>query len=259
MSSDKASEWRPVEAFNALGKYALVILNTAVVDESRLVSLWNGASYRVTVDGGTNRWHGIVGRNKGQIQRPVPDLITGDLDSIAPEVLQFYSAKADCRVVKTPDQNFTDFTKSLQELAKMSSSLQVDKVTVFAEHTGRLDQIFGICETLYHAMLHMPGLCRHVYVASSHSVEWLLPEGHHTIHLPPSGPSRDSLYCGLIPLGDPAHNVSTTGLKWNLDNQTLAFGTLVSTSNRLAPGAETVTIKATKPLLWTMELKATVL
>jgi thiamine pyrophosphokinase len=233
----------------------LLVLNTKVIDECRLIKLWNNALVRVAVDGGTNRWHEIVTKHNSDedeiIKEPIPDLITGDLDSIRQDVLEYYKSKK-CSVVKTPDQNYTDFTKALQEVGKLD--IYADSVTVFAEHSGRLDQIFGIFETLFHAG-SIKGLeNKPIFVVSSHSVEWLLQSGDHSINIPQRH-QADKLHCGLIPLGEPCPGIKTEGLKWNLDGSVLlAFGHLVSTSNKIAQGVYQVRISTPKPLLWTIEL-----
>ena len=144
----------------------------------------------------------------------------------------------------TPLIKISDFTKALREIAKLD--VKTKYIIAFAEHSGRLDQIFGIFETLFHTDLR-------VFVISSTSIEWLLRPGTHRIHLPPNF-ETDQLHCGLIPLGEPCPGVKTTGFKWNLDgDQVLAFGHLVSTSNKFVKSEATVL--TSKPLLLTIELQ----
>jgi thiamine pyrophosphokinase len=81
--------------------------------------------------------------------------------------------------------------------------------------------------------------------------------------------------CGLLPVGIDSTIISTTGLRWNLSaniprhavafwsssllwfkaNNESSFDGLVSTSNHLVPEEETVWIKTSKPIWWSVELK----
>ena len=102
-------------------------------------------------------------------------------------------------------------------------------------------------------MYEVEGIGTPVLIISSHSLEWLLQPGQHTIQIPHK--HRDQLHCGLIPLGEPCSNIKTEGLKWNLNPQDiLAFGTLVSTSNKFDPNADHVLIRTDKRILFTMEV-----
>ena len=169
--------WKPKELFEGQTEdYIFLILNTKILDELKVVHLWNNAKIRVTVDGGTNRWHMIAQKYSNLIKEPLPNFITGDLDSIDKNVLKYYQDNPYCKVIQTLDQNYTDFTKALFEIRKLGFK---SKVLAFAEHSGRLDQIFGIFETLFHVKEGSP-----VFVISSTSIEWLLLPGKNVIHLP---------------------------------------------------------------------------
>ena len=108
--------------------------------------------------------------------QPIPNLISGDLDSIRKEVHEYYKNK--CDIVKTPDQDYTDFTKAIRIIE--TKNLQFDYIIAFSEHSGRLDQIFGNLQTLY----EVQDIDTPVLIISSHSIEWLLQPGKHTINIP---------------------------------------------------------------------------
>ena len=243
-------------------KYALVILNSDISNQDRVINLWNKASFRVLVDGGANNWFDLTQNRKQDIVNPVPDLVTGDFDSIHSKIKKYYETDvANCKVICTPNQEFTDFTKALHEIAKCIHTFEkINAIYAFTEYGGRLDQIFGLFETLFHAqnIEDLPP----VFLVSSNSTDWLLPPGKHTIDLQCNDVANvnttfdavlNNGHCGLIPLGEPCVNVKTSGLKWNLcDGQTLQFGTLVSTSNEFS--SNVVTVENGTPLVWTMEI-----
>ena len=59
--------------------------------------------------------------------------------------------------------------------------------------------------------------------------------------------------CGLIPLMGPCKEVTTTGLKWDLEGDTpIEFGGLVSSSNRVVD--DVVTVETSSPMLFTTEM-----
>ena len=248
------TSWTPFD-FLRSGNYALCILNQPVVNTSLLVSLWNKAQYRVTVDGGTSIWSNIVNNTTDQIKVENPDMITGDFDSADLAHIKHFQGLG-TKVVETPDQDHTDFTKCLEQLGLVAESdpklEKVEAIVAFVETSGRLDQVMANIQTLFLAkkFTTLP-----VYLISSASMSWLLGEGKHRIES--GGVVEPDDHCGLIPLAGAA-KVSTTGLKWNLTDGILRFGELVSSSNGFDTSMEYATVDTDNDLLWTMDWKGLV-
>lgn len=90
------------------------------------------ARITVTVDGGTERWLKYLEEQgidplSGEHDRYVPDLITGDMDSCSPSVIEKLGSIGST-VVKTPDQNDTDYTKALLQVAYYAKTRNINVI-----------------------------------------------------------------------------------------------------------------------------------
>ncbi|CAI5990846.1 unnamed protein product [Closterium sp. NIES-64] len=108
------------------------------------------------------------------------------------------------------------------------------RVIVVGSLGGRMDHEFGNVNVL-HRFRHVS-----IVLLSEDCQLFLLPAGWRHVIMP--HPRWEGPHCGLIPVGEPSHGTTTTGLRWNLSNTPMRFGGLVSTSNLVV--APTVTVEA---------------
>jgi thiamine pyrophosphokinase len=157
--------------------------------------------------------------------------------------------------MSTPDQDATDFTKALNVLDSYVNELDVSHIIVICENSGRFDQIIANINTLFENNQKPQDIARPVYILTSNSVTWLLSptsiNSIHEIHIPNDVKKQ---WCSLVPISNSAI-VTTTGLKWNLENSKMEFGGIVSTSNTYDDKFDVVKVATDSPLVWSMGIE----
>ncbi|XP_051173620.1 thiamin pyrophosphokinase 1 isoform X2 [Leptopilina boulardi] len=252
--------WDVAEIFNSSpdNSYAVIVLNRPIECESNFVrNLWKKAQVRITVDAGTDRWLTFLGDDKDKVlnglhKEYLPDIVTGDMDSVREDTLKILESLG-VKIICTIDQDETDYTKSLRKLNVYckEKNLKIKCVYVFNEVSGRMDQIIAGINTLHKSQKILPNIP--VIQIAKGSLTWLLQPGEHKIMIP-NILRNSKTWCSLLPVGFPAKSVSTTGLKWNLDNNCLEVGGLVSSSNTYSD-EPCVTINIDTPIIWSMGIK----
>lgn len=150
-----------------------------------------------------------------------PAMIIGDCDSIHPDLLKTYPHQ------RIQDQNSTDFEKALQYL---SENNQLPAI-ITGINGGFLDQIianigiFARTDALYY---------------SDTLLGWVMNEGSHSFTFPKD--TKISLF------GCPQALITSEGLRWELKQSHLIFGTFCSSSNRVQTAPLRITVHKGKVL-----------
>ena len=143
------------------GAYAIVLLNTepgcgllADSDSNEttvshmLTAVWAGAAVVVVADGAANHLYDSALSDDLRRKR-LPHIITGDLDSIRPDVLEYYT-QAGVKTAPKPSQDDHDFTKSLLVAeSKLQEHGGGEEVYVCCSAGGRFDHVAAMLSTLY--------------------------------------------------------------------------------------------------------------
>mmetsp|Transcript_87 Transcript_87/g.270 ORF Transcript_87/g.270 Transcript_87/m.270 type:complete len:277 (-) Transcript_87:153-983(-) len=250
VSAERPAPHRVSTRFLSTGsplQLAILVLNVdsiALRGDSVLWRLWHDAALRMCADGAANRLHDALPEPmRGKM---LPDQIRGDLDSLRPEVADFYRERG-VRIEHEAEQDTHDFEKCLRWLQAEQSGADLPfTVVAFGAFGGRLDHTMANLNMVYRYS------CFSSFVLlSTDSLALLLRPGRNVIQV---DTAAEDGTCGLVPLTGRCERVVTTGLKWNLAGDCpLEFGGLVSSSNEWI--ADEVTVETSAPLLWTSNLR----
>jgi thiamine pyrophosphokinase len=218
---------------------AVILLNSRFSEFSRIFeNLWDRAGIRICADGGANALY-------PRSERKIPDVIKGDLDSAREDVLTHFR-ELGTKIIRDPNQDTNDFGKCLEELNLRQGKSSLD-IVVFGALGGRIDH--EMCNLSY--LYEWTKCFNSLTMLSDYNLVCLLDgPGRFTVipDLSIEGP-----VCGILPVGSPCERVTTKGLKWNMNNQRLAFGEIVSSSNEIVD--KVIEIQCSSPVIWTTELR----
>lgn len=224
--------------------YAIIFLNSESTTADYIHRLWNQAAFRICADGGANRLHDSLSQKDRKDY--LPEYIAGDLDSIRPDVYNFYKSLG-TKVLRIDDQDNNDLDKCLNIINDHFHTDKAVEVLVIGAFGGRFDQELACI----HALYKWQNQFSRMVMLGGVSALTLLTPGQHTIRpvLGVEGPT-----CGLVPMSGVCRDITTVGLKWNLEHGSLEMGKLISTSNEII--CDTVLVDTDNYLLWTVTLSA---
>lgn len=162
-----------------------------------------------------------------------PRTIIGDLDSLSPQMVADFEQKGATILRSPPEKDETDLELALYWCAEHGAKT----IHIIGGLGGRFDQTLA---NIY--LLSLPELDGiHVEVIEAEQSIRLLKSGEHHIQ----GHVGDTI--SLLPIGDTVQGITTTALKYPLNDESLTIGPARGVSNVM--NGDTATIRIHKGLL----------
>jgi thiamine pyrophosphokinase len=198
-----------------MNRTALILANGNPPSKRLFRKYLSSADWFICADGGAN-----TAARFGSI----PHLIIGDFDSVRKETLRVFSK---VEMQKLKDQNSTDLEKALTAAIRKKCT----EIVVLGATGGRLDHAIGNLSAL--AKFSCKTTIKFIddigeFIPVGHKLEIILPVGTSISLLPLSR-------CSVI---------VTTGLKWNLNNESLQLGVRESTSNSVVSSHVNIKVRS---------------
>lgn len=238
----------------------LVILNSdtnlknsqLLKDEFR--SFWKHAALKASVDGATNLIHemNLTFHDKNIARYFIPDLISGDFDSIDPTLLNKYQDWGSY-ICKTTDQNHTDFTKCLKVIGSQYCAFNKYKKVVALSYSvsDRFDQVMANINSLYEAKTLLPSYMQ-TCLLSPNSCSYILDKGYTKLVI---DTNYSGCECSIMPISN-GTTVTTHGFISDFTNTYLEIGEVSSFSRMISKTCELITVITDNILLFSISRKS---
>jgi len=168
-----------------------------------------------------------------------PDFLIGDLDSTDPDLVEYWRSLGVIVLEYPQDKDQTDL-----ELALLfAQEKKVEEILIYGALGGRLDMTLGNLILLAHPEIHTPTKLIH----GMEEIQLLRSGESLTIQ----GNPGDTV--SLIPLHTTTSRVSTVGLKYGLNSESLEYGYTRGISNSLV--ADLAEIKLESGLMAVVQIR----
>lgn len=159
-----------------------------------------------------------------------PDALIGDFDSLPADVLERYEKQGVPVHRFPPDKDYTDLELALHMALRDSP----DEVLILGGLGGRWDQ--SIANLLLPASTDCCGIQVRL-IDNSQEVVVLRSGEHFTLH------SHPGATVSLIPIGGDAQGITTEGLLYPLQSETLHFGATRGVSNEMLRSSAVISLE----------------
>ncbi|KAK0172890.1 hypothetical protein PV328_006156 [Microctonus aethiopoides] len=219
-NNDKTT-WDPMEIFfgSSNHKYAVVVLNQPILlAKSLVLPIWRRAKVKICVDGGTNRWMEYLDKIRDEVYR-------GNCSEYTPTFVT------------------GDFDSILPDIIGKLKNISVPTInTPDQNHTDFSKALIQLNVECKQKDIHLDAV--YVFVETAGRFDHIIG-------------NINTLYQCKKFVDNNVKVINVASLKWNLDNSTLAFGGMISTSNTY-DGSPEVTVTTDTEIIWTMGIESLV-
>lgn len=204
----------------------IIFANGELPDLEKARALLRPDDYIICADGGTR--HALA-------LGLTPDLVVGDMDSIASNEWKVLEEKSIPVELFPRDKNETDLELAINKAAEMNPA----EIVIVAALGGRMDQTLANIVLLSNSYLVTGNVYLDDGVEKIFFCRAKSPQGN---QVEVRGRSGDIV--SLIPWGGPVHGVQTVNLKWKLNHETLYPEKTRGISNEMTSGTAFVKIES---------------